>query len=228
VWVIAAILIAIGLGVWAGLRYLPPMLVTAVPVLTPSGGTYPEAQPVAISDATPFSTIHYTVDGNTPMEASPIYTQPISLPSGGTVRAIATTVWGRASIEASGTYTWSEAKLSAGKPPEPSAYELGKAAFDKNDYAQARTLFTQACEGGNMNACAYLGVLYSQGQGGPLDEGKARELFQKACEQGNLHGCTNLGIMYQDDHNNAEARKYFKQACDGKVAEACVLLRGVQ
>jgi tetratricopeptide (TPR) repeat protein len=234
VWVIAAILIGICLGVWAGLRYLPPMLVTAVPVLTPGEGTYPAAQPVTISDTTPFSTIHYTVDGSPPAEASPIYTQPITgLASGGMVRAIATTLWGRSSLEASGVYTWSDAKLRAGKPPEPSAYELGKVAYDKNDYTQARTLFTQACDDDNMNACAYLGVLYGQGQGGPLDKGKARELFQKACEQGYYSSCTSLGSMYQDANNKDEARKYFKKACyESQVekvkTEACELLRGAQ
>jgi hypothetical protein len=71
VWVIAAILIAICLGIWAGVRFLPPLLVTAAPVLTPVEGTYAEAQPVTISDTTPFATIHYTVDGSQPKVESP-------------------------------------------------------------------------------------------------------------------------------------------------------------
>jgi len=234
VWAIAAILIGICLGIWAGLRYLPSMLVTAVPVFTPSGGTYPEAQPIAISDATPFSTIHYTVDGSPPAEASPVYTQPITgLASGSNIRAMATTVWGKPSLEASGMYTWSDAKLSAGKPSESSAYEPGKAAFESKDYTLARKLFTQACDDGNMNACDYLGVLYGQGLGGLLDEGKAHELFQKACEQGFFSSCASLGIMYQDKGDINNARKYFKKACDESQVEkvkteACELLRGAQ
>jgi tetratricopeptide (TPR) repeat protein len=229
VWAIAAILIAIGLGVWAGLRYLPPMLVTALPVLTPSGGTYAEAQPVVLSDATPFATIHYTVDGSPPTKTSPVYTQPITgLASGSTIRAVASTLWSKSSLEARGAYTWTGTMLLAAKPQEPSAYELGKAAFDKKDYALARTLFTQACEGDNMNACAYLGVLYGQGLGGPPAEQKARELYQKACDQGYLSSCTNLGIMDQDSGKISEARKYYQKACDGKVAEACELLSGIQ
>jgi serine/threonine protein kinase len=229
VWVIAAILIAIGLGVWAGLRYLPPMLVTAVPVLKPDGGPYPEAQTVTISDATPFSTIHYTVDGSAPTKTSPVYTQPISsLPSRSEIRAMATTVWGSASLEARGVYTWTGATLLDAKPPEPSAYELGKTAYDKNDYAQARTLFTQACEGGEMKACNYLGYVYAQGLGSPPDVEMARKIYQKACDQGNLSSCASLGYIYLNEQKNAEARKYFKQACDGKVAEACEMLRGVQ
>ena len=144
------------------------------------------------------------------------------------VRALATTVWGRSSLEASGVYTWSAAKQSAGKPPEPNAYELGKAAFDSKDYTQVRSLFTLACEGGEMKACNYLGYLYAQGLGGPPDAKKAQEIYQKACDQGNLLSCTSLGYIYQNEQKNAEARKYFKQACDGKVAEACEKLRGVQ
>jgi hypothetical protein len=228
-WVIAVILIGICLGIWAGLRYLPPMLVTAVPALSPGGGTYAEAQPVAISDATPFSTIYYTMDGSQPTEASPVYTQPITgLPSGSTIHAMATTVWGKPSLEASGTYHWSDAKLRAGRPPEPSAYELGKAAFESKDYTQVRTLFTQACEGGEMKACNYLGYLYAQGLGGPPDVDTARKIYQKACDQGILSSCASLGIMYQDDHKYTEARKYFKQACDGGVKEGCEYLRDAQ
>jgi TPR repeat protein len=198
------------------------MLVTAVPILTPGGGAYAEAHPVAISDATPFSTIHYTVDGNTPREASLVYKQPITgLASGSTIRAIATTMWGKPSLEASGVYTWTPATLLKAKPPEPSAYDQGKAAFDNKDYALARVLFTQACDGGEMKACNYLGYVYAQGLGGIPDVDAARKIYQKACEQGNLNSCTSLGTMFQDDQKYTEARKYFKQACDGGVNDAC-------
>jgi hypothetical protein len=205
-WVIAAILIGICVGVWAGLRYLPPILVTAVPVLTPGGGTYAEAQPVAISD-----------------------TQPISgLPSGGVVRAMATAIGHSPSTEISGTYHWSDAKLLAAKPPEASAYDQGKAAFESKDYTQARTLFTQSCDGEELNACNYLGYIYANGLGIPPDEDTARKIYQKSCDGGHLRGCTGLGTLYQNDKKYAEARKYFKQACDGGVKDACELLRGVQ
>jgi len=237
VWVIAAILMGICLGVWAGLRYLPA---TAAPVLRPEGGAYAEAQPVDLFDTTPFSTIHYTLDGSPPTEASPVYTQPISgLPSGGMIRAMATALGRPPSVEVRGVYTWTGATLLTAKPPAatpatgPSSYDQGKTAFNSNQYDQARRLFTQACEGGNMNACSYLGVLYDKGLGGSTDEQTALKLFQKACDQGYLSSCTNLGSVYQNLGNNTEARKYFKQACDEsqdeKVkAEACELLRGVQ
>ena len=229
VWIIAAILIAICLGIWAGVRFLPPLLVTAAPVLAPGEGAYAEAQPVTISDTTPFAVIHYTLDGSPPTEESPIYKQPItSLPSGGVIRAMAKTFGCTPSAEVSGVYLWTGAPLRAAKPPEPSAYDQGKAAYDNKDYAQARTLFTQACDGGNMNACNYLGFIYANGLGISPDAKTAQEIYQKACDQGNLRSCTGLGSVYQNLGNNGEARKYFQKACEGKVAEACEYLRGLQ
>jgi serine/threonine-protein kinase len=229
VWVIAAILIGICAGVWAGLRYLTPLLVTDAPVLTPGEGTYAEALAVTITDATPFADIHYTVDGSTPTEASPVYKQPIAgLPSGSKIRAIATALGRAPSSEVSGVYTWASTKLLTAKPPEPSAYDRGKAAYKSEQYAQARLLFKQACDGGVNDACNYLGYLYAQGLGGLPDAETARKIYQKACEQGNLLSCTSLGTMDQDDKKYAEARTYFKQACDGGVKDACELLRGLQ
>jgi serine/threonine-protein kinase len=234
VWVIAAILIAIGLGIWAAMRFTQATNATAVPKLNPPGGTYSKTQSVTISDATPNAVIHFTTDGSPPTDGSPIYFLPISsLPSGAEVRAMATAIGHSPSTEASGTYHWSDAKLLAAKPPEDSAYEQGKAAFESKDYTLARTLFTKACDGENMNACNYLGVLYGQGLGGALDKGKAHELFQKACEQGYLSSCASLGIMYQDSGNKDEARRYFQKACDESQVEkvkteACKLLHSVQ
>jgi len=225
VWVIAAILIGICLGVWAGMRYLPLILVTNAPVLTPGEGTYADALPVAISDTSLLAVIHYTVDGSTPTEASPVYTQPITgLPSGSTIRAIATAIGRAPSSEVSGVYTWAGAKLLAAKPPEVIAYEQGKSAFDNKDYTQARTHFTQACDGGELKACNYLGYLYAQGLGGSQDSETARKIYQYACEQENLASCASLGSMYQDDQKYAEARKYFNKACDGKLYDACKYL----
>ncbi len=43
---------------------------TATPTFTPAAGTYTSAQSIALSDATPGSTIYYTIDGSTPTTAS--------------------------------------------------------------------------------------------------------------------------------------------------------------
>jgi len=109
-----------------------------------------------------------------------------------------------------------------------SAYDQGKYSYNHKQYPQARELFTEACNGGEMKACNYLGYLYAKGLGGVHDTEKARDIYQKACDQGTLSSCTSLGSLYQDAGNSDEARNYFQKACNGGVAESCKLLRGVQ
>jgi serine/threonine-protein kinase len=233
IWIAAAAVIVAGLGIWFAVRFSNSTTATAVPVLTPVGGTYAEAHPVVISDSTPNAVIHYTVDGNPPTEASPIYILPISsLPSGAVLRAMATVEGHTPSADVTGVYTWSAAARPAANPqaaapaPGGSAYDQGKAAYDSKQYGQARTLFAQACDGGEGRACNYLGFLYAQGLGGVENDVKAREVYQKACDRGTLSSCASLGSLYLDANDNGNARKYFKKACDGGVA--CDLLRGVQ
>ncbi len=231
VWVIAAILMGICAGIWAAVWFFQLLPVTASPVLRPEGGTYAEAQPVAIFDTTPFSTIHYTLDGSPPTEASPVYSQLISgLASGSKIRAMATALGHTPGAEVSGVYIWSGAALRAANPPaatpaiESGTYEQGKTAYDSKQYNKARTLFTQACDGGEMNACNYLGYIYANGLGIPADTETARKIYQKSCDGGHLLGCTGLGSVYQNQKKYAEARTYFKQACDGGVYDACSYL----
>jgi hypothetical protein len=220
-----------GLGIWLALRLFSPAPATAVPVLAPAGGTYAEAQSVTISDATPNALIHYTVDGSPPTEASPVYFLPIaSLPSGAVVRAMATSDGHKPSSDVTGVYIWSSAARTAANPAAtgPSVYDQALSAYHLKQYDQARTLFSQACDGNDMRACNYLGYMYAKGQGGPQSTGMARAVYQKACDQGNLASCVGLGSLYQDDGNKAEASKYFQKACNGKVAEGCELLRALQ
>jgi hypothetical protein len=215
-------LAVVGLGICAGVWFWKSTPATVVPVLTPGGGTYAQAQSVVITDTTPFATIHYTVDGSTPTEASPVYMQPISgLASGSKIRAIATAMFRAPSSEVNSVYTWASAKLLAAKPPESRAYDQGKAAYKSEQYAQARLLFAQACGAGVNDACNYLGYLYAQGLGGKPDAETALKIYQKACEQGNLLSCTSLGTLYQNIKKYAEARTYFNQACEGKLYDAC-------
>jgi serine/threonine-protein kinase len=234
-WVWAAALAVVGLGICAGLWFWQSTPATAVPVLTPGSGTYAEARPVTITDATPNAVIHFTIDGKPPTEESPIYFLPItSLPSGSVVRAMATAIGHRPSGDITGMYTWSGAAQPAVKPggttsvTANSDYDQGKTAFDRKDYGQARTHFTQACDDGNMNACNYLGYIYDMGLGVQADDKEAGKVYQKSCDQGNMRGCNGLGCVFQNLGNITEARKYFQKACDGKVPEACDLLRGVQ
>jgi tetratricopeptide (TPR) repeat protein len=234
-WVWAAAVIVAGLGIWAAVKYMTTLPATAVPVLTPGGGTYPRALSVVITDATPNAVIHFTNDGSPPTEASPVYLLPIaSLPSGAVVRAMATSEGHSPSSDVTGVYIWSTAPKPPANPATTAsaagnaAYDQGKTAYDHKQYTQARTLFAKACDGGEMRACNYLGFLYAQGLGGPQSAQSARDVYQKACDQGTLSSCASLGSLYQDAGNGTEARKYFQKACDGGLIEACDLLRGTQ
>jgi serine/threonine-protein kinase len=234
--VAAAAVVVLGLGIWLALRLFSPAPVTALPALAPPGGTYAEVQSVTISDATPNAVIHYTVDGTPPTEASPVYVFPIaSLPSGGVLRAMAASDGHKPSSDVTGVYIWSATAQAAANPvgSAPAAtgsnvYDQAKSAYDHKQYAQARPLFVEACNGGETKACNYLGYLYAQGLGGAKNEQMAREVYQKACDQGNMPSCTSLGSLYQDAGDSGEARKNFKKACDGGLREACKLLRAAQ
>lgn len=68
---------------------VPPTPTVATPTFTPEGGTYFEEQTVAINCATEGATIHYTLDGSTPTETSPVYSTPITVSESMTIRAYA-------------------------------------------------------------------------------------------------------------------------------------------
>lgn len=87
--------------------------VAATPTFSPAGGTYTSAQSVTISDTTPSSTIHYTLDGSTPTSGSAVYTVPLNVSTTTTVKAIAIAVGYTNSAVGSATYTIS---LPVGSP----------------------------------------------------------------------------------------------------------------
>jgi len=76
----------------------------ASPVFSMPAGSYLAPIPVALSDTTPGSTIHYTLDGTAPTSTSPIYTKPISVAATQTIRAIASAVGYGNSAVASAAY----------------------------------------------------------------------------------------------------------------------------
>ena len=77
----------------------------ATPAFSPAAGTYRTAQSVTISDTTPGTTIHYTLNGAQPTAKSPTYTSPIAISKTETLKAIALASGYAESDTASGTYT---------------------------------------------------------------------------------------------------------------------------
>jgi serine/threonine-protein kinase len=229
-WVLLGLaLIVAGAGIWLVLRAKGALPITATPVLTPVAGTYDGPQEVAISDMTPRTIIRYTLDGSLPTKSSPVYSLPLShLKSGTKVRAIATAEGHKPSGEVAGVYVWSGVRQSPAISQRSGTFDQGKFAFEHKRYAQARTLFAQICNDGDLKACTYLGYLYAQGLGGPLDRDKARTVYQDACDRGTLSSCASLGSLYQDSGNIDDARKYFSKACDGGLKDGCTLLQSLQ
>lgn len=77
----------------------------ATPSFSPGPGVYTSAQTVSISDSTPGAAIYYTTDGTTPSTSSTQYTQPITVGSTATIKAISTATGYSSSAAASATYT---------------------------------------------------------------------------------------------------------------------------
>jgi uncharacterized repeat protein (TIGR03806 family) len=65
-------------------------LFLATPVITPAGGSFTNTETVTLADATPNSTIYYTLDGTAPTTNSLRYTGPFVLSTSASVQAIAT------------------------------------------------------------------------------------------------------------------------------------------
>ena len=83
----------------------PPTPTAATPTFTPAAGTYNEAQTVSIACSTEGATIHYTIDGTTPSESSPVYSTPLNIEETTTVKAIAMKEGYNNSNVATATYT---------------------------------------------------------------------------------------------------------------------------
>ena len=77
----------------------------ATPTFTPAAGTYTEAQDVEISCGTSGATIYYTTDGSTPTTSSTVYSSPIPVTEGMTIKAIAVAAGYDDSEVATATYT---------------------------------------------------------------------------------------------------------------------------
>ena len=85
----------------------------AAPTFSLVQRTYPSTQTVALADATPSATIHYTIDGSTPSIQSPVYKSPLSVTRTMTIKAIGLAAGYSNSAVASATYTISKPSTAA-------------------------------------------------------------------------------------------------------------------
>ena len=95
----------------------------ATPAFTPSSGPITNGTPVAITCATPASTIYYTLDGSTPTTLSSIYSVPLVINGNTTLNAIATANQYSNSLEQSVFYSWAQVSTPVFNPSGPVNYK---------------------------------------------------------------------------------------------------------
>jgi len=92
-----------------------------------------------------------------------------------------------------------------------------KQAYFAGDYAKAEKLFRPLAEQGNASAQLYLGSMYDDGQGVPLDHPEAIKWYRLAALQGNAYAQYSLGELYENgeegvEQDYKEAVKWFRLA----------------
>jgi sugar lactone lactonase YvrE len=90
----------------------------ATPAFSVPAGTYTTPQSVVLTDATPNSTIYYTIDGSAPSVSSNAYTTPITVSASITIKAIAIAAGYNQSAVASAAY------VITLPPPTPSVTSM--------------------------------------------------------------------------------------------------------
>lgn len=94
------------------------------------------------------------------------------------------------------------------------------AAHGQDDVRLAEQ-FRQTCEGGNVSACANLGLMYGNGQGVIQDYVRAHALFNIAAAQGSEHARSNRDIIARDmtPQQIADAQALARRCTETSVAE---------
>lgn len=85
------------------------------------------------------------------------------------------------------------AGCSSDDKPLGKVVDRGKAVVDAGE---ATASFKQACDAGEAQGCANLGVSYLEGFGIQKDPERGAQLLQSACTQGIVRACVNLGRAY--------------------------------
>jgi hypothetical protein len=90
----------------------------------------------------------------------------------------------------------------------------------------------EACDGGQVGACALLGLMLERGAGVPRDVARAATLYERACDGGELRGCTNLGLLLESGtdvpRDRDRAATLYRRACDAGEALGCDLLQALE
>jgi hypothetical protein len=114
----------------------------SMPSVSPASGTYPAAQTVTISTATPSATIYYTTNGSTPTASSSIYSGPIMIAATETLQAMAMASGYSASPVRSAAYTITPTTTAPTFSPAGGTYASAQAVKISTTLSSATIYYT--------------------------------------------------------------------------------------
>ncbi len=106
-----------------------------------------------------------------------------------------------------------------------SCAHLGVLKVKKNEVADAKALFSKACEAGVGRGCNGLGVIATRGLDGTPDPATGVQRYRQACEQGYANACHNVAFQLQQGEgvpkDVAGAKEIYDRGCDGGLGVSC-------
>ena len=98
-------------------------------------------------------------------------------------------------------------------------FDKGADAYKRGDYATALAVFRPLAENGDTKAQSILGLMYSYGEGVPVDYREAARWYRRAAEQNSSVAQYNLGMLYAEGkgvpQDTDEAIAWLTRAADG-------------
>ena len=107
-------------------------------------------------------------------------------------------------------------------------YERGRGV--PANAAIAASFYNQACEAGDRMGCVGFALLQARGNGVAPNMAKAQATLGQLCTDDVLEACTQLAVLIVPGGTAADlarARELLTQACDGKHARACEMLKSM-
>ncbi len=100
-----------------------------------------------------------------------------------------------------------------------SGYDKGASAYKRGDFDSALAVFRPLAENGDAKAQSILGLMYSYGEGVPVDYRESARWYRRAAEQSSSVAQYNLGMFYLEgkgvSQNTDKAIKWLTKSADG-------------
>jgi TPR repeat protein len=100
-----------------------------------------------------------------------------------------------------------------------SGFDKGASAYKRGDFETALAVFRPLAESGDAKAQSILGLMYSYGEGVPVDYRESARWYRRAAEQGSSVAQYNLGMFYLEgqgvSQNTDEAIEWLTKSADG-------------